>query len=353
MRIGFLVNPIAGMGGRVGLKGTDGKVEEARRRGADPRAPDRGKRALASLLTYSDAVEIVTWGQPMGAGVAEQAGFDPIVLGHPNSDETTAEDTRNAVKKLCSAGIDLLLFVGGDGTAVDIVDALREEEPIPILGVPAGVKVYSAVFAVTPEAAGEIAVTFNRTETREVEDLDEDAYREGTIRTRLHGVVEVPVAEAVQAGKQLSSGSVDAAVDGFLDDLDADTIYFLGPGGTLQTVKRALEFEGTPLGIDVWHNGSLLMRDAVESDLLSYLEKPTTIVVSPIGGQGFLFGRGNQQFSPQVIRNSDIEVIASRAKLDGLDALRVDTGDPDLDESLRGWVKVRVGRVERRLMPIV
>ncbi len=352
-RIGFLVNPIAGMGGRVGLKGTDGKVEEARARGATPHAHDRARRALRALQSTGESVEILAWGEPMGAALVEELGLPGRILGEPAESETDATDTRKAVKEMVDAGADVILFVGGDGTAVDIAEALAMfEAEVPVLGVPAGVKIYSSTFAVSPEDAGIIVATYDRTEGREVTDIDEDAYRQGEVRAELRAVIQVPVAEEVQSAKQLASGSVDAVVAGFVASVDPGRTYFLGPGSTVGAIKQELGFDGTPLGVDIWRDGAVLETDAAEADLLSYLDEPTTIVVSPIGGQGFVFGRGNQQFSPAVIRASDIEVVASPTKLADIGVLHVDTGDPELDEQLRGWIKVRIGRVERRMMEI-
>jgi len=360
-RIGFVVNPIAGMGGRVGLKGTDGKVEEARARGAERRAPDRAREALATLYEHAPDAKIVTYGDPMGASVARDAGFDPVVVGRPDGEATDAEDTRAAVRSLLSygpdgerEGIDLALFVGGDGTAVDVAETIDAAgENAPMLGVPAGVKIYSSVFAVAPHAAGRIAANYERVEAREVNDIDEDAYREGEVRTELKAVVNVPVADEVQSSKQLGGGSVEALAAGVAEEVESGTTYVLGPGSTVGTIKRELGFEGSSLGVDVWRDGEVLVRDGSAAAIEAALSERNVIVVSPIGGQGFVFGRGNQQLSPEVIRRSEIEVVASSAKLDTIGELRVDTGDPALDERLRGWQKVRVGRFERRLVRIV
>ncbi|MFB6102085.1 MAG: ATP-NAD kinase family protein [Haloplanus sp.] len=351
MRIGFVVNPIAGMGGRVGLKGTDDKVAEARARGATPRSPDRARRALAAIAERVPGATILTWGEPMGAALARETGFDPEVLGDPAGTETTAADTRAAVAAFVDAGVDLVTFVGGDGTAADVAEALEGTET-PMLGVPAGVKVYSSVFAVSPEDAADVIASFERTERREVLDIDEDAYREGSVNPDLRAVARVPVGEDLQSSKQTGSGNVEAVAEGFADEVDPDVTYVLGPGSTVGAIKEALGFEGSPLGVDVWRDGEVLARDASESDILDALGDRNVIVVSPIGGQGFIFGRGNPQLSPAVIRQCEIEVVASRAKLDDIGQLRVDTDDPDLDAELRGWIKVRVGRFERRLMRV-
>jgi len=374
-RIGLVVNPIAGMGGPVGLKGTDDKVEEARRRGAEPRAPDRARTALDALAESGVEVELLTYGGPMGETVARTAGFDPIVVGSPVSAETaggsasdadlettdaveatdavetTAEDTREAVEAFVDRGVDLVLFVGGDGTATDVAETLADlDSDVPILGVPAGVKVYSSVFAVRPAAAGRIAATFEETDIGEVNDIDEDDYSEGRVSTNLRAIVETPKAAERQASKQLGGGTVETLAEGIAEDVRDGVTYVLGPGGTLAAVKAALGFDGTPIGVDVWRDGEVLVRDGGAAEIEAALSEENVVVVSPIGGQGFVFGRGNQQISSDVIRASTVEIVASRAKLDGLDVLRVDTGDPDLDEALRGWHRVRVGRYEQRLV---
>ncbi|WP_339104070.1 ATP-NAD kinase family protein [Haloterrigena salinisoli] len=399
--LGVVVNPIAGMGGRVGLKGTDGKLAEARRRGAEPRAPDRALEALQSLHRRAPDATVYTAAGVLGERAVRDAGYEPIVVYDPAADdadpsettasgdvdtdpsdaarpidpataETTAADTRAAVRAFLERdhqtpsdgpsertrsddGVDLVLFVGGDGTAVDVAEVLEESEgETPMLGVPAGVKIYSSVFAVTPADAGRIAAEFDRAADREVNDIDEDAYREGAVRTDLKAIVPVPVAPDVQSSKQVSSGSVDSLAAGFAREVDPERTYVFGPGSTVGAIERELGIDPSPLGVDVWRDGTVLARDAAESEILEVLDEPATIVVSPIGGQGFVFGRGNHQLSPAVIRRTDdIEIVASGTKLDGIDALRVDTDDADLDEELRGWEQVRTGRFTTRLVKVV
>lgn len=352
--IGFVVNPIAGMGGRVGLKGTDGNVEEARRRGAEPRAPHRGVEALEALADAGEPVTVLTWGGEMGEDEAAEAGVDFEVLGEPESSDTTRADTVTAVEAFLERDVDVVLFVGGDGTAVDVYETIEAADgTTPMLGAPAGVKVYSSVFAVSPRAAGRIAMAFDRTEMREVNDIDEEAYREGEVRAELRGLAHVPVAEDLQSSKQILGGDVDSLAIGLAEEAAPEVTYVLGPGGTLQRIKDEFGIEGSPLGVDVVRDGDLLVKDGAEQDILDALGDENVIVVSPIGGQGFIFGRGNDQISPAVIERSDIEIVASREKLDNTGVLRVDTGDESLDESLKGWVKVRTGRYEQRMMQIV
>jgi len=368
-RIGFVVNPVAGLGGPVGLKGTDGKVAEALERGAEPRAGERARAALDALAETGAAVELYTVARAMGADATRAAGFDPVLVGGPTEDPdaagvdasaededltgTTAADTRRAVRAFVERDVDLILFVGGDGTAVDVAETLADlDSEVPILGVPAGVKIYSSVFAVRPRAAGTIAATFSDVETGEVNDVDEDAYRAAEVSTELRAIATTPVAEQRQAGKQLGGGTVATLAEGFAEEVDPDATYVLGPGSTVGAIKGELGFDGSPLGVDVWRDGEVLVLDGSAEDIEAALGDRNVVVVSPIGGQGFVFGRGNQQISPAVIRRSEVEVVASRAKLDGLDALRVDTGDADLDAELAGWCRVRVGRYERRLVRV-
>jgi NAD+ kinase len=354
-RVGLVVNPIAGMGGRVGLKGTDNKVEEARHRGAEPRSPDRAREALEHLKNQPESVALYTYGGAMGEDESVAAGFSPTVVGAPEREETTAADTRTAVRRFVEEGVDLILFVGGDGTAVDVAETLEAlDDETPILGIPGGVKVYSSVFAVTPRAAGRIATAFDRTEVREVNDIDEDAYRGGDVNTELKALATVPVGDEVQSSKQIGGGTVESLAAAVAAEIrEGDATYVLGPGSTVDAVKTELGIDGSPLGVDVWRDGNVLARDAGEAAIVEALGERNVIVVSPIGGQGFIFGRGNDQISPPIIRRSEIEVVASKQKLSDIGVLRVDTGDPELDESLRGWQRVRVGKFERQLLKVV
>jgi len=375
MHVGFVMNPVAGMGGRVGLKGTDGKVAEAVARGAEPRAPDRARRALERLAAVAPEATVSTAADPMGDRLVRDAGFDPVRVVDPFGDgggdgdppgptETTAEHTARVVRAFSEGGgadaldpVDLVLFVGGDGTATDVAAALEAAgSEVPMLGVPAGVKVYSSVFAVSPEDAAEVAAAFSRTERREVMDIDEDAYREGEVHPELRAVARVPVADDLQSSKQTASGTVESLAEGVADDIrereGKGVTFVLGPGSTVGAIKAELGFEPSPIGVDVWRDGEVVLRDGTEREILDALGEENVIVVSPIGGQGFVFGRGNPQLSPAVIRQCDLQIVASRAKLDDVRALRVDTDDPELDDELAGWVRVRVGKFETRMMKI-
>ena len=325
---------------------SDADIDEAYRRRVMQTHPDQGGSARA-FQRVKDAYERIL---AMENGEAADADHDAA--------ETTAADTAAAVDAFVAAGVDLVVFVGGDGTAADVAAALEAaDSEVPMLGVPAGVKVYSSVFAVSPEDAAEVAATFSRTERREVMDIDEDAYREGEVHPELRAVARVPVADDLQSSKQTASGTVESLAEGVADDVrerDGEGVAFvLGPGSTVGAIKAELGFDPSPIGVDVWRDGEVVVRDGTEREILDALGEENVIVVSPIGGQGFVFGRGNPQISPAVIRRCDLRIVASRAKLDDVRALRVDTDDPDLDEELAGWVRVRVGKFETRMMKIV
>jgi len=359
-RVGLIVNPIAGMGGRVGLKGTDGVVNRARELGATPVAGERTRRALArlewELARDRDEVTLVVPPGAMGAELASGHVFSiECVPGRDGS--TTAGDTRAAAAELERRDVGLIVFAGGDGTARDIHDVVGDR--LAILGIPTGVKMHSAVFATTPENAGEVVAAFVSAgadallREAEVVDVDEDALREGSFATRLYGSARVPDDRVrMQAAKAGSAGSDEAALDAvcarFAAELDPRRIYVFGPGTTTRRVLTQLGLRKTLLGVDALRAGRLVGVDLGESELLALLEgEPATLVVGVVGGQGSLFGRGNQQLSPAVLRcigAENIEVIAGLRKLLTLDPpwLRVDTGDADLDAGLSGYRRVHV-----------
>ncbi len=351
------MNPIAGMGGRVGLKGTDGEAyEEALRRGARPVSPHRAIEFLNHVR--STDFEIIAAAGAMGEEevlASNKKDLLRLVVGE-RKERTTAEDTKTAAREMVEKGTDIIVFVGGDGTARDILDAVDEE--IPVLGVPSGVKMFSAVFAVNPRAAAKVLDEFLRGRTslveREVLDIDEEAYRRGVLRIRLYGYLKVPLPrdDLLQYMKTVSKGGEEeenklAIVRTIVEDMEPDTLYLLGPGTTVKAVADLLGIDKTLLGVDAVVNKKLVGKDLDEAGILRLLDRysKAKIIVSPIGGQGFIFGRGNQQLSPRVIRRigrNNIIVIATWNKIKDLPYLRVDTGDPDVDEMLRGYIKILV-----------
>ena len=362
MRIGFIVNPVAGMGGRVGLKGTDGMLKEALSRGAQPIAPQRAVEFLTELKQHLGEfkVEVLLGPGDMGAEEAKTAKFPAQVLPMKLNAETSAKDTENAINQLTSTKVDLIVFVGGDGTARDILNAMKANaSEIPVLGVPSGVKMYSGIFAVNPYDAATAVLAFiqGRAEVgdAEVMDADEEAIRHDVFDVKLHGVLKgLSVPSLIQGSKEVSPETVNekdqqSAIARFVvEQLPPDATLILGPGTTVEKIAEVLGVEKTLLGVDIYHKGEVKL-DVDEKTLLDSVKdwKTTWLVLSPIGHQGILLGRGNQQISPEVIRRlqkKHITIVATMHKLRSIKtgALRVDTGDPDVDYMLRGTVMVVV-----------
>jgi predicted polyphosphate/ATP-dependent NAD kinase len=374
MNLGLLVNPIAGMGGRVGLKGTDGVVEEAIKRGATPVSPARAVEFLQALepLVQSNS-KINLWVCPlqMGEDVTQEVGLEHRVIDVEISDTTSSEDTHQCIRSLYQAGVRLVVFVGGDGTARDILDTIMKEklDDLHILGVPSGVKMYSGIFVVNPTDAAEVVrlVLEDGAGTAEYEimDADEDAYREDRFIIRLYGYMKGPAVPArFQGAKQASPETIDeheaqeAIAKYIIEQMIPDGTYILGPGTTVKTVTDLLGVKKTTLGVDIYHRGSIY-NDVNEIQIIQLVDdfSKTWIVVSPIGHQGILFGRGNQQISPGIIERvgrDHIFVISTLSKLKGIDGetLKVDTGDFLLDEVLRGYIRVITDYNEIRLVRI-
>ena len=372
LRLGFVVNPIAGMGGRVGLKGTDGDaLEEAIARGAEPVSPRRAVEFLRRLrsLGLEPSVEVVTCPGLMGEYETASAGFSAEVLPMEVKAKTTAEDTKAAVRLMVELAVDLLVFVGGDGTARDILDAMRKMDSIPVLGVPSGVKMYSGVFAASPSDAADIvdAVIKRQADMMdfEVMDIDEDAFRRDRLSIRLYGFLRGPFVPMRLVGSKqatpetLEESENQLAIARFVvEEMDPEGVYVLGPGTTVKKVADLLGVDKTVLGVDLYRGGSVL-KDVDERTILREIKgvKKVWIVVSPIGRQGMLFGRGNQQISPNVIKavgKERIIVLATKGKIQNIEGgvLRVDTGDPDVDEMLRGYLKVITDYREWRMIQV-
>lgn len=366
-KLGLIVNPIAGMGGRVGLKGTDDPeiLAKARELGAEPVAPARAVEALRMLKHHLAKFELLACPAEMGADEAKAAGLEARVIGRITSGKTTAEDTKRAAKEMLVEKVDLILFAGGDGTAADLIKAI--DTTAPILGIPTGVKMHSAVFANTPRTAGEIAARFLReglpVQQVEVMDIDEEAYRDNRLLAELKGYANVPYEPVMmQATKEGSSGfeiaDQKAIARWVVELMEKERVYVLGPGTTTRAVADELGiYDSTLLGVDIIRDFKLIARDVNERQVLKAIEgKPATILVSPIGRQGFILGRGNQQLSPEVVRRvgkEEIKILATPHKLSLTPTLKVDTGDPELDRDLRGDLRVIAGYRQIRMVKVV
>ena len=368
-RLGLIVNPIAGMGGAVGLKGSDRELaERARSLGAVPLAGGRAVAALSQLTDLQDRLVVLTCSRAMGAEAAGASGLPAQVASVVQDGPTSAADTKAAALRILDRQPDLLLFAGGDGTARDLLEALGQR--VPMLGVPCGVKMHSATFAATPRAAGEVARRYLLAADREAllrdaEILDREASpaTRGRLSPKLYGMVRTPclsflVPSAKSSGGPSEPAALQSAVHRGVELAADKRIALIGPGSTMQQVKRELGFEGTLLGVDAAAEGRCLAKDLSERDILDLLRgRPARILLSVVGGQGFLFGRGNQQFSPRVIRAVGLDQIFALASLEKLTALPeqcllVDTGDDQLDDQLAGFLEVIVSDSRTVLMPV-
>jgi predicted polyphosphate/ATP-dependent NAD kinase len=363
-KIGLIVNPIAGMGGTVGLKGTDaGRHLQAMKLGAKPVTPGKTEDLLTHIQKLDEIVFLAAPGK-MGGRYLEQAGIKYQVVGEIG-EETTAEDTICISRQMVEREAELLIFVGGDGTARDIYDAV--DSHIPVIAVPAGVKIFSGVFAVNAYAAAALVDAFldgAQVSEEEVLDIDEEAYRENRLESRLYGYLLVPKErDFVQHSKAASSeyGSEmenkhDVA-EWVVENMQPGTLYILGPGTTVKAIADYLELPKTLLGIDALYEGKIIQQDLNENDLLKILDKypKRKLVITPIGGNGFIFGRGNKQISPQVITSvgkENIIIVGTHEKIENLDCFRVDTGDDEVDQELSGFMEVKWGYREARIMRV-
>jgi predicted polyphosphate/ATP-dependent NAD kinase len=347
------------MGGRVGLKGTDGLdiLEKAVKLGAKPQSQNRTIEALKKLKPLKGGIELITYPDRMGEEAANMCGFSPDVIGAITGPTTTASDTKRAAKEMMDIGIELLLFAGGDGTARDIYSAVGDS--LVVLGIPAGVKIHSAVYACNPTRAGELALLFLEGKAKnfleaEVMDIDEDDYRKGRLRAKLYGYLKIPFerryVQRVKAGSPVSEQySQEAIAHDVTENMSDEFHYIIGPGTTTRAIMEKLNLKDTLLGIDLIHKNKLVGSDLNEADLLKEIKgKKTKLIITPIGGQGYLFGRGNQQLSPEVIKHvgkDNIIIVATKHKINSLCGrpLLVDTGDEATDQLLNDYFRIITG----------
>lgn len=350
-KIGLIINPVAGLGGSVGLKGSDGLVEEALARGAVPQSENRAEVALQELLGLRESITVCTGRGSLGETLTRKLGFACEVMPSDINTTTTSEDTKALSVWLQEQGVDLILFAGGDGTARDICSTAGETAVF--LGIPAGVKIHSPVYARSPSSAGRLASLYLRDQVEsvvenEVLDIDEDQYRQEIINTRLYGYLRVPGEPAYTQCRKCSSTSSEeesilAIADFVADSMEKDTYYIIGAGTTTRAVMRELELRNTLIGVDLVYNYDLVANDIYGRQILELIgDKPAKLVVTVTGGQGFLFGRGNQQLTPEVLRRigkENIIILAAKEKIIRLrgQPLLVDTGDAELDQYLSGY----------------
>lgn len=360
-KLGLIINPIAGMGGSVGLKGTDHVVAEAIRRGAVPMAEKRTEQALAELLPLKDQFTFYSYPGEMGGELAEQMGFSVVFLekadGNQKENQTDASDTVTLAKQLLNEQVDIILFAGGDGTARNVYESVGLQAAC--IGIPAGVKIHSPVYARNPKAAGHLALLWlqgkvSRTSEQEVLDIDEEEYRKERINTRLYGYLMIPEEKSlIQNRKAPTPLSDTAAIESIsyeiVDHMEPDTYYLIGAGTTTRGIMQSLGLKNTLIGVDLLYNKELVANDVYGDAILSYIKgKKAKLVVTITGGQGFLFGRGNQQLTPKVLREigkQNIQILATKAKIAALSGrpLLIDTIDMKLNRELCGFYRTITG----------
>ncbi|MBZ2163748.1 ATP-NAD kinase family protein [Alteromonas stellipolaris] len=366
-RLGVVVNPFAGIGGALALKGSDGADvrEKALAMGAEKKANEKMAKALSILEALSEQFTIVTAGGEMGEDVCASLGLPFEVVYKSASQQTEGEDTERAVQAFLGCNLDVILFAGGDGTARNVCKIVGDK--VPVLGVPAGCKIHSGVYCVTPSAAGQVISQMIKGEIvsvmdGEVRDIDENAFRTGKVIAKHYGEMRVPAeltyVQAVKMGgkedEALVLDDIAATISELMDD-NPDTYFVMGSGSTVGAVMEFLGLENTLLGVDVVMDKTLVASDVTASELLSLTQgKPTQVVLTVIGGQGHILGRGNQQLSPDFIRaigKQNMRVVATKQKLQSLGnkPLRLDSGDAELDASLQGAFTIITGYKDKVL----
>jgi predicted polyphosphate/ATP-dependent NAD kinase len=362
-RIGFIANPIAGMGGSVGLKGTDGDiVKKAIEMGATPITPKRVQNFLINIKNRDNILLIVAPGK-MGEDYVKGKNFKFKVMGDIG-ENTTAEDTKRIARLMIESGIDLIVFCGGDGTARDIFDVIKLQTPV--VAIPSGVKMFSSVFALNPKAAALIVDKFIEEtidkQEKEILDIDEDAFRDNRLVSKLYGYLVVPKIQNLTQNAKDSS-KVGRTIDENKYEIAQQIIetmekkILLGPGTTIKSITDQLNLDKSLLGVDAIYNKSLIVEDLNESGIVELLDKyqRVKIIITPIGGQGFVFGRGNKQFTPKILKRvgkKNIIIIGTEDKIKSLKCLRVDTGDDETDKMLEGLTKVVIGYKEELICKI-
>jgi len=375
-RLGLLVNPDAGLGGRLGLKGSDGQAEYARSQGVEERSGPRMRAMLEHFSAIagakSEECHWVTSDGRMGSEWIPES-ISEIEFAHSSKGPTSANDTSDAISSLLDSGIDLLVYAGGDGTTRDIVSALSEADSpkLPVIGVPTGVKMHSGCFASSPKAAAEVLASWIGGDlliaSTEVLDLDEELYRQGKWVVRIYAEAMTPSSPRWMQGAKMrvEASGEDEVVEGIAEHIEEtivedDRLVLWGSGGTLRSIGKIIGFELTTLGIDATRGSQQVGTDINEREILEILdshEGPVTLLLSPMGGQGFLIGRGNLQLSPNVLKRIGVDGvlgIVTPAKLLTLRSLRIETGDEGLDSlfSEKKYLKVLQGYRTTRVLPV-
>lgn len=389
-KLGLIINPVAGVGGSVALKGSDDMIKQALALGAQLKANERTQTALRVLSPYQDQITVYTANNQMGEQAARELGFDVKVIYRTDNENTQADDTERALLALLVEKVDIVLFAGGDGTARNIAHVFSQNTDnhddktapaqVPVLGIPAGCKIHSGVYAITPTAAGrvvELMVTKQLVTLTDgdVMDIDESLFRQGIVKAKRFGEMQIPSElRYVQAVKSGGKESDELVLQDISEDVIAkmsehqDDLFIIGSGSTTHFLMEELGLSSTLLGVDLVQNHTLIASDVTEQalwqhiELISQADQKVNLVITLIGGQGHIFGRGNQQLSPRIIRfiieqaggKENITIIATKTKLMALNnkPLICDTGDHDLDQLLSGFMPITTGYKDQVLYPV-
>lgn len=370
LRIGLIINPFAGIGGKVGLKGSDGADirAEAFARGAVAQAESRTRMALETLQNYQDSIEWYSVSGEMGANLLDDLGYQHQVV-YNAKNPSVESDTCSAAEKMLKLNLDLIVFAGGDGTARNICQTV--DTRIPVLGIPAGVKIHSGVYALTPLAAAEVIKSLLEHQLvscveASVMDIDEEAFRSGAVRAKKYGEMLVPAEhQYIQSTKSSSSelhredeSLVLADIAEYIiDEFEDDCHYLIGSGTSCAEIMAQLDLPNTLLGVDWIYQKKLKQADLTESDILKVLEQypeKVRVVITIIGGQGHIIGRGNQQLSAKVLSRlgkKNLIVIATKTKLNHLAGrpLIIDSDSIAINQEFSGVYSIITGYDDRVL----
>tara|TARA_R110002153_G_scaffold10418_1_gene41141 strand:- start:17832 stop:19013 length:1182 start_codon:yes stop_codon:yes gene_type:complete len=369
-KLGLLVNPYAGIGGALALKGSDGVEirEKALAMGAEKKALDKTRIALEHIVSIKDQVQLYVASGDMGEVLAKEMGFSYSLVYLPTNTQTESQDSEATAQALLAQQVDLILFAGGDGTARNVCHVVGSS--VPVLGVPAGCKIHSAVYAITPAAAGRVLKQVINGEIvsvsdAQVMDIDEALFRQGKVNARQFGEMQVPTElryiQAVKMGGKESDELVLADIAAHIIEIIEDNpeqIFVMGSGSTVDFIMQELGIKNTLLGVDVIQNKQLIASDVTAKELLALTtNKSCKLVLTLIGGQGHIIGRGNQQLSADFLKKlgkDNILLVATKTKISHLSgrALIVDSGDLTVDQQLSGLISIITGYHDQVLYPI-
>lgn len=362
--IGLIINPIAGMGGKVGLKGTDGFeiLERAKKLGAVRESEEKASITVEYISKNLDGIdiEILTFSEDMGENLCKKYNLKYELINKDIKRNNDYKDTELAAEIMLRNNVDLILFAGGDGTARNIYNVIKDN--IPVIGIPTGVKIHSAVFAINPKNAGRVAVEFLKNENMElieseVMDIDENLLKEDKLVAKLYGYMRIPFEknsmQSLKVGGTSSESLIQEEISRFVvDNMEEDINYIIGPGTSTREIMKILKLPYTLLGVDIVKNKKIILKDATEKEILKIIEKEKVkIIISLVGGQGYIFGRGNHQISWRVldkVGKENIMIISTANKIISLNgkAMLVDTGNENVDKNLQGYYRVIVGYEE-------